>query len=86
MIRSEGSKVMIKGTKKELLTDFMLIAHSLMENGVAERKELMETLVLALMTEDEIKKMFIEAIDEMDDIGTALNMLGELEYMTRKSV
>lgn len=41
----------------------------------------MELTLLAVTPEKELKKAILATIDEMDDIGTALNLLGALSCL-----
>lgn len=79
MIKCEGNKVSINGTKKELIVELMTLVHIIEKKGVADRDEILEYIVFALMTNEEAKEMLIDAIDEMDNIGDALMLLGALK-------
>lgn len=91
MIKCENGNVQIKGTRMELLYELSCIFRSLIEDGVTDNETILGVLAFSEMTPDEIhelnglvKKAMIDAIDDMDNIGDALNMLGALHEMLGK--
>ena len=78
MIKCEGCSVHVKGTKKEIMVDLMTLIHTIEKKGIADRDEILEDITFALMTNDELKSVLINAIDEMDNIGDALMLLNKL--------
>lgn len=78
MIKCEGCSVHVKGTKKEIMVELMTLIQSIENKGIADRDEILEDITFALMTNDELKSMLIDTIDEMDNIGDALMLLNKL--------
>jgi hypothetical protein len=53
----------------------------LTDKEVANRSELLNSFILATVSEGELKKALIDTIDEMDNIGDALNLLGAISCL-----
>lgn len=81
MIKVDGNKALICGTKQELLVEFMCMVKILIDKEVANRSELLNSFILATVSEEELKKALIDTIDEMDNIGDALNLLGAISCL-----
>lgn len=81
MIVSDSNKVSIVGTRNEIMQEFMCIAHTLVAKKIADSQDVLELTLLAVTPEKELKQAILETIDEMDDIGTALNLLGALSCL-----
>ena len=80
MIKSDNNVVRVEGSRFELLSDFMMIAHTLIEKGICPSREMLVHLCsMAAVTVEDMKKELIDNIDDMDDIGTALELLGMLK-------
>ena len=80
MIKSKKNVIKVEGTRLELLSEFMMIAHTLIEKGICPSKDMLVHLCsMAAVTAEDMKKELIDSIDDMDDIGTALELLGMLK-------
>lgn len=79
MIKIKDGALHIEGTRMELTTEFMCIINSLLEKGIISKEHMMHITSVACIPANELKQMVLDAIDNMDDIGMALHLLGELE-------
>ena len=79
MISVKENNGEIEGRRIDLMHDFCLIVHMLAENNVMS-KEMMLDIVnhFAISDKEKIKKNLIAEIDKMDNIGDALNLLGQV--------
>lgn len=76
MIQFKDNVVRVQGSKQDLISEFMCIVHTFIEKGVVEcPEELYSYVLIATATPEELKEMAIEAIDNMDNIGTALALM-----------
>ena len=78
MIKMENGVLKVDGTRMDLITEFMCIAHSMLKRGIISSERMMTMITIACMPEDELKSMLIDEIDKMDNIGEALAMLSRL--------
>lgn len=91
MIKSIDGTVRMEGKTQDLLIDLTFIMRCMINKGVASKYDILECVKLATMTEEDLKRenkklkdQIIKMIDDMDDIGDALNMLGALHFMFEK--
>ena len=78
MIKADKNSIEIEGTRIDLLSEFMSIAHMLVEEKVAKREDIQLYTALALATKKEINNALKATIDEMEDMSAALSLMGLL--------
>jgi len=79
MLHVNEGLVHIEGRRIDLVTDFMLLARTLLNKGVIpDKEELILDILIGCSTEKELQDMLVDAIDNMDDIGEAFKLLTRL--------
>ena len=78
MISIENGKLCVQGTRLDLVSEFMCIVDSMLSKGIISEDFMLHLIILRCVPSDELKKMVIDYIDNMDDIGTALDLLYRL--------
>ena len=80
MIKVEDNMVALKGNTVDLMHDFSILVHTCVEKNIFSRELLLDMVnEFAVSSREILKKSLIEEIDKMDNIGDALNLLGQIE-------
>lgn len=78
MLKVKEGTVHIEGTRIDLITEFMCLANTLLRKGVIDKDSMLFLMGTACIPEKELKRMLIDEIDQMDDIGEAWKLLNKL--------
>lgn len=62
MIKIDGKNLSVRGNTVDLLTELTLIMNSFYEKGVADKKDLLETVDMATASDRELSDMLIKIL------------------------